>query len=514
MVQSFNLIDQPWIKAQTSDDSVKLLSLTDCFKQVKDIKALAGDSKSQDLCILRLLLAIMTRTYNDTQEPLETWHKLYKAQDFEAVLAYLNQQHDNFDFFGNKPFMQVPQDIFVKYASQSPKVSNPKQLKTKGLVAISQLNRNINQSNNGFSTMSFISNINKDKLALPNLIRWTIAYQNFTGVSDKIKLTNASTDAGELLSIKPVYLKGKTLAETLMLNLILNKPSGKPCWEYSNEDYIKHRLANLRPESIAELYTLQSRMLFIENQDNQLVIHAATYPKVDRTNLSAEPMTTWHWHQGDKKSREGLVPDSLSLNSNSYQKSMWRNFGDYINDDINKLRMPGIMEWIHTLEGEDYLPLDFELPLQTTYCVRDKTATSQVPVLEINDGLVLPIKLAFENRMQIQDLINCLQLVASKGLYYFGSQLNNLYGADFRTNLLCNYYYHLNLQFKPWLTDLKQTDLTKAIEDEKQYAYQLTKDVMQTAIKDLQFKADQNGKTVFDYKAIALSKIRKELRIC
>ena len=193
---------------------------------------------------------------------------------------------------------------------------------------------------------------------------------------------------------------------------------------------------------------------------------------------------------------------------------MWRNFGEYINDNNEKLKMPGIIKHIHHLEEADILPLDFELPLATTYCVKDKNASSQTPTLEISDELVLPIKLAFENRLQIQDLIDKLQQVASKGLYYFGSQLNDLYDVDLRTDILRDYYYQLDQQFNTWLKNTDQAKLMNEIDKEKQFALKTAIGSMNNAIKNLQFKVATDGKTVFDYKNIAISKIRKELDLC
>lgn len=506
-MQTFNLINQPWISVQMTDRSIKLMSLQDCFKQANEIKDLAGDSKAQDLSILRLLLAILTRSYNNTTNPQKTWQKLYQTKHFAGALDYLNLQHDNFDFFGEKPFGQVTKEVFIKYASKGPKKLDFSSSKPVGVVPIKQINRSINESGNSLSTTSFISTVDKNKIDLSHLIRWLITYQQFTGVSDKVKLTKESNDAGELLSIKPIYLKGKTLAETLVLNLILSQPQSMPAWEYSMDEYADHRLQNLQPESIPELYTMQSRMIWLEWVDKQPIIHAATYPKVDRSNLFIEPMTTWHWN------KKAFVPDNLNLNSN-YLKSMWRNFGEYINDNNEKLKMPGIIKHIHHLEEADILPLDFELPLETAYCVKDKNASSQTPVLEISDELVLPIKLAFENRLQIQDLIDKLQQIASKGIYYFGSQLNNLYDVDLRTDILRDYYYQLDQQFKTWLKNADQAKLTDEIDKEKQFALKTAICCMNNAIKNLQFKVATDGKTVFDYKNIALSKIRKELDLC
>ena len=48
-MQTFNLIDQPWISVKMTDSSIKLMSLQNCFKQANEIKDLAGDSKAQEL---------------------------------------------------------------------------------------------------------------------------------------------------------------------------------------------------------------------------------------------------------------------------------------------------------------------------------------------------------------------------------------------------------------------------------------------------------------------------------
>lgn len=153
-----------------------------------------------------------------------------------------------FDFLGNKPFYQVNKETFSKYAKISP---------TTGTLLIKQLNRSVNESNSSLNTTSYISNLSKNKIKLPELIRWIITYQNVSAVTDKVKIDKTQAiDSGVIASIRPLYLKGTTLAETLILNLIL-KPnqSSKPIWEQDSDNYIKHRVNDYYPDNIPEWYT-------------------------------------------------------------------------------------------------------------------------------------------------------------------------------------------------------------------------------------------------------------------
>ena len=85
---------------------------------------------------------------------------------------------------------------------------------------------------------------------------------------------------------------------------------------------------------------------------------------------------------------------------------------------------------------------------------------------------------------------------------------------DLRTDILRDYYYQLDQQFNTWLKNTDQAKLTNEIDKEKRFALQTAISCMNTAIKNLQFKVAADGKTVFDYKNIAISKIRKELDLC
>lgn len=59
--QSFNLVSDPWIKVLKKDYNETEVSLIELFDNSSEYLQLSGDMKSQDLAILRLLLAILLR---------------------------------------------------------------------------------------------------------------------------------------------------------------------------------------------------------------------------------------------------------------------------------------------------------------------------------------------------------------------------------------------------------------------------------------------------------------------
>lgn len=56
----FNLLDEKWILARKSDCTVDELSLTDALLKAHEYVELAGELPTQDVAVLRLMLAVCT----------------------------------------------------------------------------------------------------------------------------------------------------------------------------------------------------------------------------------------------------------------------------------------------------------------------------------------------------------------------------------------------------------------------------------------------------------------------
>lgn len=156
--RQFNLVTDPWIKViRAADYRSEEVSLQTLFQQSSDYLRLAGETQSQDLAIMRLLLAILHTVYSrfdatgepyewltidleslqvaeaveqDDYEPddlFETWDALHQLGHFSAiVIEYLARYQDRFDFFGERPFYQATQseyDVLVPEKKKWPLVA-------------------------------------------------------------------------------------------------------------------------------------------------------------------------------------------------------------------------------------------------------------------------------------------------------------------------------------------------------------------------------------------------------
>lgn len=493
--KSFNLVTEPWIQVLDKNGNPKEVSLLDVFEDAASYQRLAGDMASQDLVILRLLVAILTTVYSrvdangevyewltldekmhvkeEDEEDYEyddlvnTWQLLYKNGQFsKSVAQYLKENSSKFDFLGDDPFYQVNKEVYDQEVPANKKVN----IKSpKGTVDIKQINRTISESNNSPSIFSPKTRQTKNEVNIAQLVRWIITYQGFTGVTDKTKVNSKkkfSVSAGWLYGLNPVFAQGENLFQTLMLNLVFSEEYRveKPFWEFENAvEYIEFLKDEpfARDLSISTLYTLWSRMLHIEWIDDEPIIFTAGLPKLDSTEAFVEPMTTW---RRNKKTGE-VYPATKHLTD--LTKAMWRNFGQYVkttdSDELEDMHEPEIIKWLRNVQDNEYLPTDTSLTLRTTTLISDGNATSQSPVVEVSDQFMIKADVLFDKNDKnywpedIENMIDLTQQVG-KDFWIFTnniSKLRGLDGTDFADNSTARFYESLNLPFLTWLASLR-----------------------------------------------------------
>lgn len=100
-MMTFNLIDEPWIPVI----GWKRVSLKQIFSD-ETISGLAG-TPLEKIAVLKLLQAISQAS--DTPADTQEWRK--RGADLLAFgktcNAYLEKNHEVFDLYGDKPFLQV-----------------------------------------------------------------------------------------------------------------------------------------------------------------------------------------------------------------------------------------------------------------------------------------------------------------------------------------------------------------------------------------------------------------------
>lgn len=495
--KSYNLVTEPWIQVLDQAGDLKEVSLLDVFQNASNYQRLAGDMASQDLVILRLLIAILTSVYSrvdvdneaydwvdldekmhiievdeddyDQADLMNTWRTLYKKKGFsDSVSQYLKKNIDKFDFFGDEPFYQVNKEVYDQEVPTNKKINikNPK-----GTVDVKQINRTVSESNNSPAIFSPKTRNTKNKLTLAQLIRWIITYQNFTGVTDKTKVNSKkkfSVSAGWLYGLSPVFAQGENLFQTLMFNLVFSEvyKEEKLFWEFDDSiEYIEFlkKEPSTQDLSISTLYTSWSRMLHIEWVDGNPIIFTAGLPKLDSTEAFTEPMTTWR----ENKKTGDIYPATKHLNDLS--KAMWRNFGEYVRTSISdsknagRVHEPDVIKWLRKIHDNEDLPTDMSLTLQTTTLISDGNATSQSPVAELNDSFKIKADVLFDKDNKnywpadIENMIDLTQQVG-KDFWIFAnniSKLRGLDGSEFADNLTTKFYEGINIPFLNWLASLR-----------------------------------------------------------
>lgn len=500
MTKKFNLVTDSWIKVINIENEEEIVSLQELFSNIDRYQQLSGEIKSQDLAILRFLLAILLTVYSRVdangdsydwididensyhvisfeedqyleygeEDLLETWHDVFENGHFtKDVITYLNNNKNYFDFFDIKhPFYQITKEQYNSLVPSEKAVQHGK-----GTVALMQINRTISESNNSPDVFSPVSFKMKNNLSVDALIRWIITYQNFTATTDKTKIKSKdkfSISSGWLYNLKPVYVVGQNLFETLMLNLVIysDQSSGiqYPVWELPVEEYIEKRKNNLVPDNLAELYTLWSRALHIDWESGHPIIFSAGLPKIDSQNVFIEPMTTW------KKTKDGTykpnVRDKYSINI-----AMWRNFGEYVNlrNNTNADLEPGIVSWVNKLVDESFIKENKRIYLMTVGLISDGNNTSQLPVFEFKDEMKINAQVLFDKNENAQlywpariegvvELTNIVGNIFRRFIKNIGDLRNLPNSSSYANKVSLGFYERLNKPFNNWLENLTNDD--------------------------------------------------------
>lgn len=119
-VESFNLVDRPWVRVRTVDGLERLLSVREVFREARRIERMAGESPQQDIAVLRVLLAAWWSAHRDdprlsgwnAREARRWWLAQFAGAEDEQGLAVLDDYWERvrprWDLLGARaPFMQV-----------------------------------------------------------------------------------------------------------------------------------------------------------------------------------------------------------------------------------------------------------------------------------------------------------------------------------------------------------------------------------------------------------------------
>ena len=487
----FNLLDEPWISVIVDEKGHnKLVSMTDVFKHASEYKALAGDMKTQDFALLRVLLAALHTVFSrydiqgnsrefdsgeDTEddfneETMDIWREVWNSKKFpDAVFKYLEQWHDHFYLFDDKyPFFQVlKQDIdSKKLGGKSPSEISGK-----------NINRLISESNNKIAVFSPKDNVdnNKSSLTEPQLARWIITLQSYAGLADKTMFGTEKYKAskGWLFDLGGIEIIGANLFETLMLNCVLvgdvqsPEKKQKPCWEYSGTENIENSFYETFIDNVSQLYTRWSRAIYINPDisiDKPISVSIVKLPDINHKNAFIEPMTVWQYN------KEGENKDKYTPRKHRTEEAMWRSFGlltsQELYDGSVKNHKPGIMEWLNEIKHDI---AGSSISLQAVSMKDDGNATSWVPTDEICDTLYIDEVVVTDNADDgwVYRINNEVEYTRSAiGFIYKQFLLdiceirnrNKDDATKYSAKYISQAYFLVDQPFREWLANIKPKD--------------------------------------------------------
>lgn len=500
----YNLLDEPWVEViREAGGRTEKVSLKEVFAHAGEYYDLAGEMKTQDFAVLRVLVAVLQTVFSrfdsegnpydwmeideqtmrqlapvnredfKDEDPLfDTWLDLWKKGEFPAIVQdYLEAFRERFYLFDEKyPFYQVTQEEMQQIAAGG------------GEFYGKNLNRTISESNNKSALFTPVAEGEKDRLSYDQLVRWLIMFQGYTGTGDKKKVrqTKLTCSKGWLYDLGGVCLKGHNLFETLMLNCILSTDFDEelegedlhpqiPAWERSPlgnvdvcfDDGIDNR---------ASLYTAWSRAIAFD-QDYQetdpFSCFIAKLPEVDHIENFMEPMTCWGWN------KTGPNKDKFSPKKHRPDEAVWRHFNVLMGvgkEDGEHFRQPGILSWYHKICKNSAMRalLHFKITICSASMRDDGNATSWSPVDEIIDEIRMETAVLTDDNQdgwieQINTLVNNTRERIDQTLGSFLRQLSVIRGFESKDNHLVNQgreelYQDIDQSFRDWLYGIQKED--------------------------------------------------------
>lgn len=359
----FNLLEEPWIRVMTGDCTVRECSLTEVLVDSHRYRRLAGELPTQDMAVLRLLLAVLHTVFyrvdpQGKESPIENrgeakhrWKALWAMGRLpeEPIRAYLGTWEDRFWLFHpERPFYQVPgAEGGTAYTA-------------------AKLNGELSESSNKVRLFPARSGAEKESLTYAEAARWLVYLNGFDDTSAKPKGKGLpSPGAGWMGQLGLICAEGENFFETLMLNLVLLREDKtlwaepKPVWEREKPKSAERTEIAL-PDNQAELLTLQSRRLLLARDKGRVVgyqlLGGDFFSKV---NATAEQMTLWRKVEGKKNEADYDRPRRWVP-----ERQSWRDFG-VIAGAKDGSRLPGVVSWIALLKQERVLDRDCEIHFRT-----------------------------------------------------------------------------------------------------------------------------------------------------
>jgi CRISPR system Cascade subunit CasA len=375
--KEYNLLHEKWIMATDCSDNAKKLSLLEVFEQAHLLGDLRGELATQDIAMLRLLLAVLHSVFSrwsvqgqyeeldDSDHAIERWKEIWEMGrfPFEVIEKYLLSYEERFYLFHDvRPFMQVRFDepIFSKDNLQM----------TPAVQSIKAFAGDVAESDNADGNWKnlFLGRERPVSMEYDEAARWMVHLNGFglspAGAPRKGYRKIKGYKLAWLANLGLVSAQGRNLFETLMLNLVLGDMGKGDFYadgaEWEDDTVIDARtledITPAFPRCSARLLSMRFRFIELVRSESGplvekvLVWSGRTFPLENRF---LEHMTKW------KKKGADYVPQEHAEKEGP-PKQIWRGFASLLasSEEGGEFR-PGVVIWIENLESEGCLDIPF-----------------------------------------------------------------------------------------------------------------------------------------------------------
>jgi CRISPR system Cascade subunit CasA len=326
---SFNLLQEAWIPVISSNWQRQELSLIGFFERWRNLREIQADNPPTTLAIHRFLTAILHRAYNGPRDE-EHWEEISEDGGQKAI-EYLQEHADKFDLFHPEyPFMQ---DISIK-SDAAGEIYQAAQI----------------HGNNTSTVFCHEHQWSQARISISEGARLLLRLQIFDVGGKKAGATD-SAGVIHTMGAANILVRGQTIQETLMLNLMQYDPAGDIPSTVNGEDLPSWERpllppGNREPSGYIDHLTYQYRRcrLFLEGEN---VLKAASHPgdKLPR-DLSAQ---IWECSIPYVKNPKGSFPLRLNLG-----RSLWRDSAVFLQSSDSSTR-PRTLDWVADLKAEDLI---------------------------------------------------------------------------------------------------------------------------------------------------------------
>lgn len=474
MQKAFNLLKEPWIIVLNMEGEAEEVSLLTALERAHEFRCLAGELPTQDVAVLRLILATLYATFTrvdvqgnrkpikDAREALARWKSLWELKHFplEPIKTRLCHYEERFYLFHpERPFYQVAGlDKGTEYSA-------------------AKLLGSLSESGNKVRLFPVRTGDAKHFMSYAEAARWLLYLNAFDDTSSKPSVRGQkmlSPGAGWLGKLGLIYANGNNLFETLMLNFVLLNDNREPwsdghaVWEL-DEPRIGERVEIPLPENWFTILTIQSRRLLLKREGNYVLgyklLGGDFFPK---ENAFAEQMTLWR-----KDSKE----DYYRPKRHNPARQLWRDFSSFL-EDGESLRKPGIVNWLSILKDQGHI--NRFVTLQTasvkygdkdffvTDVFQDSITINANIISHLSQGWVTLITRLLSITEDCVKLLSYLAADLAKASGDSDSS-HHIAGEGSSSAAKAEAYFRLDMPFRRWLAgiDPTVTDTAKAEQDWK-----------------------------------------------